>query len=212
MLYCESNSNKVVGYISITPPNNEYRLEKFISPFMMRQICSKLENINKTYELRSLTVIPELRKTEISAALCLCAIKQIIHMGGTDIIGLAAEYLVPSYKKCKCTVYEKLNINIGEVTYYLMSQCNLYKNYENFWIYIEHNFNNKIDIKDFNWDLKKKTSCYHGGSSWEYTHFDFSKRNSIIVADVLDSFFPPSPKVINCLKKNIKNMCFESPP
>ena len=54
--------------------------------------------------------------------------------------------------------------------------------------------------------------CFHGGGSWDKSKFDFELRNSLIVADVLDSPFPPCPEVLQVLREQLERCCQESPP
>lgn len=54
--------------------------------------------------------------------------------------------------------------------------------------------------------------CYHGGQSWDTSRFDFEVRDSLIVADVLDSPFPPCPEALDVLREQLERSCQESPP
>ncbi|MGB0950668.1 MAG: pyridoxal phosphate-dependent aminotransferase, partial [Poseidonia sp.] len=55
-------------------------------------------------------------------------------------------------------------------------------------------------------------ACYHGGQSWEASKFDFDVRDSLIVADVLDSPFPPCPEALDVIREQLERCCQESPP
>ena len=65
--------------------------------------------------------------------------------------------------------------------------------------------------------MKSSTSqaCYHGGAFFdaigaEFNHLD--RRHDIIAADVLDAWFPPSPKVIAALREDLPWLLRTSPP
>jgi len=58
-------------------------------------------------------------------------------------------------------------------------------------------------------------ACYHGGAFFdaigaEFNHLD--RRHDIIAADVLDAWFPPSPKVIAALTEDLPWLLRTSPP
>ena len=55
-------------------------------------------------------------------------------------------------------------------------------------------------------------ACYHGGQSWEASKFNFDVRDSLIVADVLDSPFPPCPEALDVIREQLERCCQESPP
>jgi histidinol-phosphate/aromatic aminotransferase/cobyric acid decarboxylase-like protein len=59
------------------------------------------------------------------------------------------------------------------------------------------------------------SSCYHGGAFFnaigpEFNHLE--RRHSVIAADVLDAWFPPSPKVIAALTADLPWLLRTSPP
>ena len=59
----------------------------------------------------------------------------------------------------------------------------------------------------------KEVVAYHGGISWDVSGFDFKKRSKLVVADVLDAPFDPSPKSIKVLTDTgYDNLLRESPP
>jgi hypothetical protein len=66
--------------------------------------------------------------------------------------------------------------------------------------------------------FKKSAPCYHGGRSWDASGLDIlGKRSEIVVADVLDAPFAPSPKcakaVMDTLGADSRSACLrESPP
>jgi histidinol-phosphate/aromatic aminotransferase/cobyric acid decarboxylase-like protein len=60
--------------------------------------------------------------------------------------------------------------------------------------------------------VENDDACYHGGASWDESGFDFTRRKELVVADVLDSPFPPCPEVMESITENIISSCHESPP
>jgi histidinol-phosphate/aromatic aminotransferase/cobyric acid decarboxylase-like protein len=71
------------------------------------------------------------------------------------------------------------------------------------------------DLADMQADIAAEDEddlCYHGGQSWDTSRFDFEVRDSLIVADVLDSPFPPCPEALDVLREQLIRCCQESPP
>ena len=61
----------------------------------------------------------------------------------------------------------------------------------------------------------KPTACYHGGAFFDAIGVEFDcleRRHEIINADVLDAWFPPSPKVIAALEEDLPWLLRTSPP
>src|SRR6185295_12031337 len=57
--------------------------------------------------------------------------------------------------------------------------------------------------------------CYHGGAFFEAIGDEFDsleRRHQIIAADVLDAWFPPSPKVLAALQEDLPWLLRTSPP
>lgn len=64
--------------------------------------------------------------------------------------------------------------------------------------------------------IKQQVVAFHGGRSWEYSgiasNFD-KRRQELVIADVLDAPFPPSPKAVESLSTtDWDSLCRESPP
>ena len=63
--------------------------------------------------------------------------------------------------------------------------------------------------------LRHSSAAIHGGRFWEALGEDFSnvgQRRSIIPGDVLDAWFPPSPRVLEALALDPEWLCRTSPP
>jgi histidinol-phosphate/aromatic aminotransferase/cobyric acid decarboxylase-like protein len=62
---------------------------------------------------------------------------------------------------------------------------------------------------------KPATPCYHGGTSFSAIGDEFDaleRRHQIINADVLDAWFPPSPRVVAALNEDLPWLLRTSPP
>ena len=74
-------------------------------------------------------------------------------------------------------------------------------------------------LKDVTWDLSfpfvKPACCFHGGAFFEAIGTGFEtleRRESVINADVLDAWFPPSPKVLEAMRDHLPWLMRTSPP
>src|SRR5580692_6730961 len=63
--------------------------------------------------------------------------------------------------------------------------------------------------------LLKAPCCFHGGAFFEEVGSGFEKldrREAIVNADVLDAWFPPSPRVLSTLQQHLSWLVRTSPP
>jgi histidinol-phosphate/aromatic aminotransferase/cobyric acid decarboxylase-like protein len=106
-------------------------------------------------------------------------------------------------------------INSGAVTFELLSASmqQLRATFER-----RRSFYHKLE-KELEWGLPfpffKPPCCFHGGASFYAIGTDFEtleRRNSIVNADVLDAWFPPSPIALNALHEHLPWLMRTSPP
>lgn len=193
---------KLAGYISLNPPTGKgYRVEDYFSTKTLEQtIFSDCENrLHSTYEVRALTIAPEFRGQHISLKLMRYAVEFVLQKQGTDIIAMGHSDVIELYRKVGMTVFDGHAIKHGETVYYPM-HINPKGAIEN---------NSKAPQTT---DEPEEDVCYHGGKSWDASKFDFEVRDSLVVADVLDSPFPPCPEALEVLGEQLARCCQESPP
>jgi len=202
---------EIVGFISVTPPKEErYSIDKYISradyPF---QVDGYL------YEMRILTVVRKHRKKPIAILLMQAAFRWIEAGGGKKIMAIGRLEVLDMYLKLGFKAIDQ-RIRSGSVDFELLygdvSELNLYidKNYKELFTKLYTNCIWDLDISFF-----KPASCYHGGAFFDAIGVEFDnlyKRENIINADVLDAWFPPSPKIINILENHLSWICRTSPP
>tara|TARA_B110000444_G_scaffold259152_1_gene302004 strand:+ start:15624 stop:17387 length:1764 start_codon:yes stop_codon:yes gene_type:complete len=195
----------LAGYISLNPPENQpFRLNQYFSQEVLQNTLYPLcdDRLSSTYEVRALTVSPEFRGKQISEKLMAYALQYVLQFEGTDIIAMGHSNVVELYKKIGMTVFEEYGVHYGETHYYPMHlnpQKALSMHPEKI---------SKVDPLD----IEDGDVCYHGGKSWDASKFDFEVRDSLIVADVLDSPFPPCPEALGILREQLERCCQESPP
>lgn len=200
----------ILGFISITSPSAEkYSVDKY---FKRSDVPYDFDD--NLYEIRLLTVVKENRNNYLALVLMFAAFRWVQSHGGKYIVSICRSDLVKMYSKAGL---QMLNISVqsGAVIYELAvaSVNNLQeiitKN-EQFY----HSLQSKID-----WQLPfmffAPSDCYHGGSFFKAIGEDLQtlyKAEQIINADVLDAWFPPSPKVLTTLTNNLSWLLKTSPP
>ena len=192
---------KLAGYISLNPPNTQpLRVSKYFSQETLDEtLYSKCgERLSSTYEVRALTVSPEYRGKQISAQLMAYALKFVLQVEGTDIVAMGHANVVELYKKIGMTVFEQHGIQYGETLYYPM--------------YLDPQIARTMNAEKISEFEEDEDVCYHGGKSWDTSKFDFGIRDTLVVADVLDSPFPPCPEALHVLRDQLERCCQESPP
>ena len=194
---------KLAGYISLNPPNQKpFRVTKYFSPETLDKTVFSLTDGQRstTYEVRALTVSPEFRGQHISSQLMVNALRFVLQHEGTDIIAMGHSGVVEMYKKLGVTVFEEHGVQYGKTHYYPM-HLNPQKAFTTHAEQIA-----QIET------IEEDDVCYHGGKSWDASKFDFEIRDSLIVADVLDSPFPPCPEALQVIREQLERCCQESPP
>jgi histidinol-phosphate/aromatic aminotransferase/cobyric acid decarboxylase-like protein/ribosomal protein S18 acetylase RimI-like enzyme len=195
---------KLIGYISLNSPSSQpLRLTKYFSEEVLNQTVYDLcDNKGKsTFEVRGLTISSQYRGRNLSLRLMRHALEFVVENGGTDIVAMGHTDVLKLYENNGMRVFRNVGVKHGKTVYYPMHmkvKTTLRK------------FAKKIqeDINQENSD----DACYHGGQSWDTSKFDFEVRKSLIVADVLDSPFPPCPEVLEILSEQLERCCQESPP
>ena len=194
----------LVGYISLNPPSLQpFRVTKYFSKEALDSsvfgLC--IDREQSTFEVRGLTISPKYRGLNLSLRLMRYALEFVVENGGKDIIAMGHNDVLGLYENNGMNVFRDHGIKHGETVYYPM-HMNVEATLQNFSEKIQQDVNQEND----------EDACYHGGQSWDTSKFDFSVRNSLIVADVLDSPFPPCPEAIEIIKEQIERCCQESPP
>ena len=111
--------------------------------------------------------------------------------------------VLPLYREIGMTVFDNHSITVGELVF-----CPMIASVSKLLELAGDNLN-QIELIDI---VETDDACYHGGASWDTSGFDFNRRKELIVADVLDSPFPPSPEVMQVIAENLVSSCHESPP
>lgn len=202
--------NSVKGFISITPAQApEFSIDKY---FNRSQLPISFDEY--LYEVRLLSISTNERNSSLSFLLMYAAWRWVSSHGGKNIIAICRKDIIELYRKAGL---KQLGISVksGAVTYEL-SMASV-KNLEKIAL-------QKTELllslqKKINWRLPfsflKPSLCYHGGSFFKAIGEDLqtiNKNETIINADVLDAWFPPSPTIIKALQDNLSWLLQTSPP
>ncbi len=106
--------DKLIGFVSITPPGKIYSMDKYISrsvaPFVYDQ---------HLYEVRLLGILNEYRTTKLIIALLYSAGVLINSRGGTNIMILGRSKISDIYHKIGLN-YKNIKVTAGEVIFDIM--------------------------------------------------------------------------------------------
>ena len=199
----------LAGFVSITPPGGAYSVDKYVDraalPFPVD---------DRLYEVRLLTVMPAARRRELAMLLMYSALRWIESRGGTRIVAIGRREVLGMYTKAGFAG-TGLVVASGAVTFEVMhaTVARLRERAAFFDPMIT-----RIEAHTA-WDLdiafRRPAPCFHGGTFFEVigTRFDdLNRRHGCINADVLDAWFPPSPKVIDAINAHLPWLLRTSPP
>ena len=202
--------NQILGFISITTPNSKkYSVDKYFSrsdiPFAFDEYL---------YEIRLLTVLEKSRNSYLALGLMYAAFRWVQSHGGLHVVSICRSELVEMYRKAGLNTLSLRAVS-GKVTYELaVASCEDFE-----WVVAKNRPVYEAIQKKIDWQLPylyfAPAACYHGGSFFKAIGEDLqslTKATQIINADVLDAWFPPSPKVIRAIQENINFLLQTSPP
>ncbi|MGC2029731.1 MAG: histidinol-phosphate transaminase [Steroidobacteraceae bacterium] len=201
---------ELVGFISITPPGfGKYSIDKYIA-----RDAVGVPFDDALYEFRILTVAKHHRSSRLAGTLIYAAFRWIEERNGKHIIAMGRTDVLSIYLKFGM---QRLNLQIksGAVTFELLKSTT---ERQRAVVERHHRFLQNVCrevIWDFDIPFFKPARCFHGGAFFEAIGADFDdlrRRTSIINADVLDAWFPPSPAVVASLREHLPWLMSTSPP
>jgi histidinol-phosphate/aromatic aminotransferase/cobyric acid decarboxylase-like protein len=198
----------LAGFVSITPPRNGvYSIDKYLR---RDEIPFPLDA--RTYEIRILTVVPEHRGGLAAALLMYGALRWVEAHGGSRIIAIGRREVREIYVKAGLQSFGR-EFRSGSVHFVPMTG-------------LVAGIRERIDPalltrleQESVWVLAipfhKPAECFHGGAFFEAIGDGFERLDrstSVINADVLDAWFPPSPEVMRALNDYLPWLLRTSPP
>src|SRR6266700_4444373 len=201
---------QIAGFISITPPGpHGYSIDKYVARQSLPFACDR-----RLHEIRLLTVLRPHRGRELATLLMYAAFRWIEARGGTRVIAIGRRQVVDMYLRGGL---EPVGVAIqsGAVTYDLLQApiVAIRQRMKQFGGLLE-----RLESKtnwQMNFPFRQPAPCFHGGAFFDAVgpKFDSLERSrDIINADVLDAWFPPSPKVTATLREYLPWLLRTSPP
>jgi histidinol-phosphate/aromatic aminotransferase/cobyric acid decarboxylase-like protein/GNAT superfamily N-acetyltransferase len=200
----------LAGFISITPPElGRYSIEKYLGRDELPIVLD-----DRTYEVRVLTVSPAHRNSGIASYLMYGAFRWIEEHGGEQIIAMGRDEVLSIYQSFGAQLLGRRIIS-GSVTYELMmtSVSHLQRFSAQHQAKIER-LGERVNF-EMGFPFSKKPWCFHGGAFFEAIGPGFEtlcRHEDIVNADVLDAWFPPSPRVLATFEEHLPWLMRTSPP
>jgi histidinol-phosphate/aromatic aminotransferase/cobyric acid decarboxylase-like protein len=166
------------------------------------------------YEIRLLTVLKTHRGSDVATLLMYAAFRWVESHGGSHIVAIGRREILDLYLKvglqpagrsarCGAVTYDLLHASVHALRTALLPFRGTLERLQS-----------KVDWR-LNFSFEKPAGCFHGGAFFKAIgeKFDKLERSAkIINADVLDAWFPPSPKVMSALEKQLGWLLRTSPP
>jgi histidinol-phosphate/aromatic aminotransferase/cobyric acid decarboxylase-like protein len=200
----------IIGFVSITPPGHgQYSVDKYLK---REQLPFPVDD--KLYEVRILTIPETARRRMLAVLLMYASFRWVEAHGGTAIMAIGRQEIRSMHNRVGLRAVGP-TVQAGAVTYGL-----LYATLTDIHAAL-HGVREMLHRAEtvVNWQLsfpfRTPATCFHGGAFFTAVgeEFDSLERHEhIINADVLDAWFPPSPKVLACLAAHLPWLLRTSPP
>ena len=203
-------AGEIVGFISVTKPSQlRYSIDKYFAretlPFAVDE---------GLYEIRLLTVLRAHRGSELAMLLMYAAFRWVESRGGRQFVAIGRREILDLYLKaglkpvgkftrCGSVTYDLLHAAVSDVRATLQQFSGLLARVEG-----------KTDWQ-LSFAFRKPAGCFHGGAFFKAVGEEFEaldRKDTIINADVLDAWFPPSPLVTSALTEHLEWLVRTSPP
>ena len=170
---------------------------------ILDDITKKVSDKAVIHEVRGLTINRAFRNQGYARLLMMAALKFSHENGADNIIAMGHTEVLPMYRAIGMHVFEEHHVSAGDVVFFpmIVAVDQLMK--------LAGDDITNLQMQHL---VENDDACYHGGASWDESGFDFTRRKELVVADVLDSPFPPCPEVMELITENIISSCHESPP
>ncbi|WP_162601574.1 aminotransferase class I/II-fold pyridoxal phosphate-dependent enzyme [Occallatibacter savannae] len=203
-------AGELAGFISITPPElGRYSIEKYV-----RRDELPLMLDDRTYEVRVLTVSPAHRNSGIASYLMYGAFRWVEEHGGEQIIAMGRDEVLSIYQNFGAQLlgrrivagsvyYELMKTSVSELQRFSMRERALLERLQA-----------RVEW-ELGFSFSKAPCCFHGGAFFESIGAGFetlSRRAEVMNADVLDAWFPPSPRALATLDEHLPWLMRTSPP
>ena len=205
-----ADGERIVGFVAITPPGSpSFSIDKY---FQRAELPFPVDD--RLYEVRLLTVPQESRRSLLALALMYAAFRWVEARGGTRIMAIGRREIRSMHVRVGLKPTGQ-DVKCGAVTYGLL-QATMTDVQDS--LGGIRKMLDRIDA-EMSWEIgvayRTPSPCYHGGKFFEAVGDEFqnlAQLDTVIAADVLDAWFPPSPKAVAALQKNLPQLLRTSPP
>jgi len=205
-----SDGTRTLGFVSITPPGGPgYSIDKY---FKREELPFTVDD--KLYEIRLLTVPPSYRRSLLASALMYAAFRWVEARGGTRIVAIGRQEIRSIHLRVGLKPTGQ-DVQAGKVTYGLLhgTMADVHAALPGVRPILDR------AQQEMAWQIgvafDTPASCYHGGRFFEAVGDEFQtldRLESVINADVLDAWFPPSPKALAAIEQHLPHILRTSPP
>jgi histidinol-phosphate/aromatic aminotransferase/cobyric acid decarboxylase-like protein/N-acyl-L-homoserine lactone synthetase len=205
---CEGS--RIIGFISITPPGApSYSIDKYLKretlPFAFDE---------QLYELRLLTIPTAYRQGLLALALMYAAFRWAEARGGQRIVAIGRREILRLYFRVGMKPVG-ITVQSGAVTYEVLQ--GIMPGIHAALVKIRKMLD-RIET-EMAWEIgvtyRSPAECYHGGEFFTAVGEEFEsleRLESVISADVLDAWFPPSPGAVEAVQRHLPRLLQTSPP
>ncbi|MEZ4395115.1 MAG: histidinol-phosphate transaminase [Polyangiales bacterium] len=205
-ILCAKRGGELLGYVAVTPPGSprlriDHYLDRDALPFVVGP---------RTAEVRQLTVCPEARATTVAVRLLLASAAWLDAHDVEDVVSIGHDGVVPTYQRYGASKvgvrfragameYEVLHSPMSEVRAAVARLSGLRRILEREGAQSEHD----------------ALTCVHGGRALAVAGAELravGALDSVVDADVLDAWFPPSPLALKALALDAPRLVRTSPP
>ena len=205
-----SDGDRIVGFVSITPPGGPgYSIDKY---FKREQLPFPVDD--KLFEIRLLTVPQASRRSLLASALMYAAFRWIEARGGTRIAAIGRKEIRNIHLRVGLKPTGQ-DVQSGAVTYGLLhgTMADIHAALPGVRPILDRVYT------EISWQIgvayDTPAACYHGGKFFEAVGDEFQtleRLGSVVNADVLDAWFPPSPGAIAAIEQHLPQILRTSPP
>ena len=205
-----ADGERIVGFVAITPPGSpSFSIDKY---FQRAELPFPVDD--RLYEVRLLTVPQESRRSLLALALMYAAFRWVEARGGTRIMAIGRREIRSMHVRVGLKPTGQ-DVKCGAVTYGLL-QATMPDVQDS--LGGIRKMLDRIEA-EMSWEIgvayRTPSPCYHGGKFFEAVGDEFqnlAQLDTVIAADVLDAWFPPSPKAVAALQNNLPQLLRTSPP
>lgn len=205
-----AEGDMLAGFVSITPPGSpSFSIDKYL-----RRDQLPFPFDARLFEVRLLTVPETKRRSLLALALMYAAFRWVESHGGTRIVAIGRREVFSMYERVGLKPVG-LSVQSGAVTYDVMQTTlpDVHAALPGIRAMLD-----RVQA-EMAWEIGvafyTPAACYHGGAFFDAVGDEFGsleKLNTIINADVLDAWFPPSPRAVEALQRHLPQLLRTSPP